>query len=130
MGKSGIIPSCPTGPFQVSCVQRRRRYGRAKALFFEDVDSRRGLYQHRHPGSAGSPPQSPLPPVPKPPSKIQLKANQKEIKKDVDQLFSLAQDLKEEAGKTDTVVVLSVAFVQKTEEIEKLAKKIRDLARD
>jgi len=76
------------------------------------------------------PPQSPLPPAPKPPSKVQLKANQTEIKKDVDRLFSLAQDLKEEAGKTDTVVVLSVAFVQKTEEIEKLAKKIRDLARD
>ncbi|MGH9728584.1 MAG: hypothetical protein ACRD4V_08340 [Candidatus Acidiferrales bacterium] len=76
------------------------------------------------------PPQSPLPPPPKPPTKLQLKANQKEIKKDVDQLFSLAQDLKEEAGKTDTVVVLSVAFVEKTEEIEKLAKKIRDLARD
>ena len=77
-----------------------------------------------------APPQSPLPPAPKPPSKVQLKANQTEIKKDVDQLFSLAQDLKEEAGKTDTVVVLSVAFVQKTEELEKLAKKIRDLARD
>lgn len=76
------------------------------------------------------PPQSALPPVPKPPSKIQLKANQREIKKEVDRLFSLAQDLKEEAGKTDTVVVLSVAFVEKTEEIEKLAKKIRDLARD
>jgi hypothetical protein len=77
-----------------------------------------------------TPPQSPLPPVPSRPSKVQLKANQTEIKKEVDQLFSLAQDLKEEAGKTDTVVVLSVAFVQKTEEIEKLAKKIRDLARD
>ncbi|HEV2617613.1 MAG TPA: hypothetical protein VGU63_13495 [Candidatus Acidoferrales bacterium] len=76
------------------------------------------------------PPQSPLPPVPRPPSKLQLKANQKEIRKDVDQLFSLAQDLKEQAGKTDTVVVLSVGFVEKTEEIEKLAKKIRDLARD
>ncbi len=76
------------------------------------------------------PPQSALPPVPKPPSKIQLKANQREIKKEVDRLFSLAQDLKEEAGKTDTVVVLSVAFVEKTQEIEKLAKKIRDLARD
>jgi len=76
------------------------------------------------------PPQSALPPVPKPPSKVQLKKNQREIKRDVDRLFSLAQDLKEEAGKTDTVMVLSVAFVQKTEEIEKLAKKIRDLARD
>lgn len=87
-------------------------------------------------GSSGQfpqnpPPQSPpaIPAFPGPPSKSQLKANQKEIKKDVDQLFSLAQDLKEQAGKTDTVVVLSVAFVEKTEEIEKLAKKIRDLAR-
>ncbi|HKV28203.1 MAG TPA: hypothetical protein VJN90_08025 [Candidatus Acidoferrales bacterium] len=78
------------------------------------------------------PPQSPpaVSAFPAPPSKAQLKANQKEIKKDVDQLFSLAQDLKEQAGKTDTVVVLSVGFVQKTEEIEKLAKRIRELARD
>ena len=78
------------------------------------------------------PPPSPavVPPAPGRPSKAQLTANQREIKKEVDQLFSLAQDLKEEAGKTDTVIVLSVAFVQKTEEIEKLAKKIRDLARD
>lgn len=86
---------------------------------------------HGLPGQfSQTPPQSPLPPVPSRPSKVQLKANQTEIKKEVDRLFSLAQDLKEEAGKTDTVVVLSVAFVQKTEEIEKLAKKIRDLARD
>ena len=88
-----------------------------------------------HPSSGqfpqNPPPQSPpaVPAFPAPPSKAQLKANQKEIKKDVDQLFSLAQDLKEQAGKTDTVVVLSVAFVEKTEEIEKLAKKIRELAR-
>jgi len=77
------------------------------------------------------PPPSPpvVPPAPGRPSKAQLSANQREIKKDVDRLFSLAQDLKEQAGKTDTVMVLSVAFVQKTEEIEKLAKKIRDLAR-
>lgn len=77
------------------------------------------------------PPQAPAVPAPFPrPSKAELTANQREIRKDVDQLFSLAQDLKEQAGKTDTVVVLSVAFVEKTEEIEKLAKKIRDLARD
>lgn len=72
----------------------------------------------------------PFPKLPSPPTKAQLQANRKEIKKDVDRLFSLAQDLKEEAGKTNTVDVLSVAFVQKTEQIEKLAKKIRDLARD
>jgi len=78
------------------------------------------------------PPQAP-PTVPPPfprPTKAELTANQREIRKDVDRLFSLAQDLKEEAGKTDTVTVLSVAFVEKTGEIEKLAKKIGDLARD
>ncbi|MHB8541701.1 MAG: hypothetical protein ACYDCD_12290 [Candidatus Acidiferrales bacterium] len=80
----------------------------------------------------GPPPtQSPAVPsgFPKP-TKAELTANQKEIRKDVDRLFSLAQDLKEEAGKTDTVIILSVAFVEKTREIEKLAKRIRDLARD
>src|SRR6185437_5529251 len=53
MGKSGIIPSCPTGPFEVSYVRRRWRHGRAKALFFEDVDSRRGFYQRCNPGRTG-----------------------------------------------------------------------------
>jgi len=77
------------------------------------------------------PPQAPPVPPPFPrPTKAELTANQREIRKDVDRLFSLAQDLKEQAGKTDTVIVLSVAFVEKTREIEKLAKKIGDLARD
>ena len=81
----------------------------------------------------GPPPPQQAPAVPSgfpKPTKAELTANQKEIRKDVDRLFSLAQDLKEEAGKTDTVIVLSVAFVEKTREIEKLAKKIGDLARD
>ncbi|HEV2289890.1 MAG TPA: hypothetical protein VGR81_13180 [Candidatus Acidoferrales bacterium] len=58
-----------------------------------------------------------------------LEANQKEIKKDVDQLFSLAQDLKTQTEKVDSSQVLSVAFVDKTQQIEKLAKRICDLAR-
>ncbi|MGC1933439.1 MAG: hypothetical protein WA681_00350 [Candidatus Acidiferrales bacterium] len=66
---------------------------------------------------------------PRVPMKTVLEANQKEIKKDVDQLFSLAQDLKTQTEKTDSSQVLSVTFVDKTEQIEKLAKKIRDLAR-
>ncbi|MHB8755291.1 MAG: hypothetical protein ACYC92_10105 [Candidatus Acidiferrales bacterium] len=78
----------------------------------------------------GPPTQSPAVPsgFPKP-TKAELTANQKEIRKDVNRLFSLAQDLKEQAGKTDTVIILSVAFLDKTREIEKLAKKIGDLAR-
>ena len=63
------------------------------------------------------------------PTDAQLRQNQRDIRKDVDQLFSLAQDLKNLAAKNDAVMQLSVNLIQKTEEIEKLAKKIRDLAR-
>lgn len=79
-----------------------------------------------------TPPQnSPLlPKLPPPPTEAQLRQNQRDIRKDVDQLFSLAQELKNLAGKSDAAQELSVALVTKTEQIEKLAKKIRDLARD
>ena len=58
-----------------------------------------------------------------------LTDDQKQIKKDVDQLFGLAQDLKKQSEKMDATQVLSLQFVEKTEEIEKLARKIRSLAR-
>lgn len=81
--------------------------------------------------------QNPLPPpdhpvMPPPltsPSHAQLRQNERDIRKDVDELFSLAQDLKSLAGKSDASQELSVGLIQKTEQIEKLAKKIRDLAR-
>lgn len=71
-----------------------------------------------------------LPKLPSPPTAAQLRQNQRDIRKDVDQLFSLAQELKNLAGKSDAAQELSVALITKTEQIEKLAKKIRDLARD
>jgi hypothetical protein len=78
-----------------------------------------------NPNPAIPPPLSPF----HPPSKAELQKNQREINKDVDQLFSLAQQLKRQADKNDASQELSVALIEKTEEIEKLAKKIRDLAR-
>lgn len=82
--------------------------------------------------------QNPLPPqtppimarLPGPPTSAQLRQNQRDIRKDVDQLFSLAQELKNLAAKNDAATELSVTLIQKTEQIEKLAKKIHDLARD
>ncbi|MFY9584828.1 MAG: hypothetical protein WAR21_10100 [Candidatus Acidiferrales bacterium] len=58
-----------------------------------------------------------------------LKMNQKDIKRDVQRLFELAEELKKEVDKTNSAEVLSVSLVRKTEEIEKLAKHIRSLAR-
>ncbi|HYL85798.1 MAG TPA: hypothetical protein VE263_16330 [Candidatus Angelobacter sp.] len=94
--------------------------------------------------SAAAMPQRPVPPPPRPAqpgkekdeddsspkfdSKSALEANKKDIKKDVERLFQLASELKEEVEKTDSVQVLSVAMLKKTEEIEKLAKGIRSRA--
>ena len=61
--------------------------------------------------------------------KLILEANQKEIKKNVEKLFDLASELKGEVEKTDSVQVLSMAMLRKTEEIEKLAKEIRARAK-
>jgi len=63
--------------------------------------------------------------TPKFDAKATLEANKKDIKKDVEKLFQLASELKGEVEKSDSVQVLSLAMVKKTEEIEKLAKGIR-----
>jgi hypothetical protein len=64
-----------------------------------------------------------------PPTKAILEANDKDIKKNVEKLFQLASELKAEVDKTDSVQVLSLAMLRKTEEIEKLAKDIRSRAK-
>jgi hypothetical protein len=61
--------------------------------------------------------------------KAALEQHQKDLKKEVEKLFELAQDLKKEVDKTDATAVLSLAMVKKTEEIEKLARQIRDHAK-
>jgi len=61
--------------------------------------------------------------------KAVLEEHQKNIKKDIEKLFDLAQELKGEVDKTDATAVLSVAMLKKTEEIEKLAKQIREHAK-
>jgi hypothetical protein len=58
-----------------------------------------------------------------------LEQNQKDIKKDVEKLYELASELKTEVDKTDATAVLSLAMVKKAEEIEKLARQIKDHAK-
>ena len=59
-------------------------------------------------------------------SKAMLEERQKNIKKDVERLYDLAAQLKTEVEKTDSTTVLSLAMLKKAEEIEKLARQIRD----
>jgi hypothetical protein len=62
-------------------------------------------------------------------TKAILEQRQKDIKKDVEKLFDLASELKTQVEKIDSTTVLSLAMMKKTEEIEKLAKQIRDRAK-
>ena len=61
--------------------------------------------------------------------KVQLKEDQKAIRHDVDRLMQMVKELKEESDKTPETDVLSLSLVKKTEEIEKLARQIRDRIR-
>lgn len=63
------------------------------------------------------------------PAKAVLEANEKDIKKNVEKLYQLASDLKEQVEKTDSAKVLSLNLVKKAEEIEKLARSIKERAK-
>jgi len=55
--------------------------------------------------------------------------NQKEIKEDVTKLYEMAADLKDQVDKTDATSTLSLSVVKKAQQIEKLAKQIKDRAK-
>ncbi|HVA94270.1 MAG TPA: hypothetical protein VNI36_05130 [Candidatus Dormibacteraeota bacterium] len=78
--------------------------------------------------SSGFPPDD-TPELPPPDPRVRLKADQKKLRKDADQLLELSKALKQEADHTDQTDVLSVSLIRKAEEIEKLAHHIRNLAR-
>jgi hypothetical protein len=70
-----------------------------------------------------STPENPLAPSAE---KRMLEENQKDIKKKVEKLYDLATELKAEVDKTDSSKVLSLNLVRKAEEIEKLAREIKN----
>jgi len=53
---------------------------------------------------------------------------QEEIKADIQKLYSLASELKDQTDKTDLNSTLPVLVIKKAQEIEKLAKKIKNLS--
>ena len=61
--------------------------------------------------------------------RARLIQNEKEFREGVEHLYQLASDLREELQKTMTTDVLSVRMVKKTEEIEKLAKLLKNKAK-
>jgi hypothetical protein len=62
-------------------------------------------------------------------TKQMLEHNDSQIHDQVEKLYFLAAELKAEVEKTDSQTVLSLAMVQKCEQIEKYAKQIKGLAK-
>jgi hypothetical protein len=57
------------------------------------------------------------------------RANQVTIRTDIAKLYEMVSDLKEQVDKMDPTATLSVSVVKKAQQIEKLAKQIKDLAK-
>jgi hypothetical protein len=57
------------------------------------------------------------------------KQNQAEIRSEVEKLYEMVSELKEQVEKTDANSTLSVSLVKKAQQIEKLAKQIKDRAK-
>jgi hypothetical protein len=55
--------------------------------------------------------------------------NQEEIRTDVTRLYEMVSELKDQVDQTDTNSTLAVSVVKKAQQIEKLAKQIKDLAK-
>ena len=79
--------------------------------------------------SSGRPRRDDLPGSAGPDPKVILKESQKNLRRDADRLLQLAKELKDEAYKTEQTEVLSLSLVHKAEEVEKLARQIKDLVR-
>jgi hypothetical protein len=62
------------------------------------------------------------------PKALQL-LNQKELRSDVAKLYEMVADLKDQLEKTDPASTLSIAVIKKAQQIEKLAKQIKSLAK-
>jgi hypothetical protein len=61
--------------------------------------------------------------------RARMQQNEKEFREGVERLYQLSGELREEVQKTTTTEVLSVHMVKKTEEIEKLAKLLKNKAK-
>ncbi len=68
--------------------------------------------------------------TPKLDPKAILKSNQKQILEDVRRLFTLVTQLRDEVSKAEPAEVASSGLARKADEIAKLARQIKDLARN
>lgn len=94
----------------------------------EVLRAQSGKVKPLKPSGADQEPPADGPSLPNPEKKI-LEDNDKDIKKKVERLYQLTAELKQEVEKTDSSKVFSLNLVKKAEEIEKLARDIKNRAK-
>jgi hypothetical protein len=70
------------------------------------------------------------PPIKDPDAKVLDKQNQAEVKAEVEKLYALVFELREQMKQINGEATLSVNVVKKAQQIEKLAKDIKDRAKN
>lgn len=118
--------------------QTRRNFFVSAALMSSSLALPRGVFPGQNPPT---PPPKPEPGYTPNPAEVyspaeaasakraRLLENEKEFRQDVERLYRLASDLRDELAKTPTAEVFSVHMVKETEQIEKLAKSLRSKAK-
>jgi|ERR1700690_355933 hypothetical protein len=69
----------------------------------------------------------PAPTVPS--EKAIYKQNQALMKQDIEKMYALVSELRQDVQLTDTTAVFNVGFVKRAKEVEQLAKRVKDLAK-
>jgi hypothetical protein len=118
---TAIIPvafGIPLGLFSSASIANGQR---AMPVPPEPADQQGNTAPHQELGAPDN--------LPKPNPKDILKQNQQQIHDDVEKLYKLASELKDEVEKTDATNTLSLPLIQKAEQIEKLAKQVKNLTR-
>jgi hypothetical protein len=120
---SALVPLLTALPFATAGLAYAQSQGQStRPTSFPTIDP-------NHPASLPS--SDSLPPLADPHANAKLWLNQdeKEMKRDVQKLCALADQLKQQVDKTDSTSVLSLDHVDQAKKIEDLAKHIRNLAR-
>jgi hypothetical protein len=99
--------------------------GLSWGLVGESVLAQAKLHKPPKPTAEGEISPQDGPTLPNPEKKV-LEDNDKDLKKKVDRLYELVTNLKEQMDKTDSSKVLNLDLMKKAEEIEKLARDIKN----
>jgi hypothetical protein len=55
--------------------------------------------------------------------------NQAVMKDDIEKMYAIVSELRQDVKVTDTAAIFNIAFVKKAQQVEKLAKQVKDMAK-